>query len=414
MNKLDYKKTFFLGFGIFAVTVCTSVYAAFVPVFLNRYLNKAWLIGFLLTFDSYIGLFLQPAVGRLSDRTRTRLGRRIPFILVGMPLAAVFICLIPAVAGLPALVAALVLYNLALSLYRLPTTSLMPDITPEPFRSKANGVINLMGGMGAALALGGGPILYKIDAAFPFYAAGAVLLISMGVIVWKIREHRDSLVFPGDPVAGRAPPAGQPTPPPPPRKLACARPSPPTKKSVPLLMAGVFFIYVAYNAVFAFFTLYGAKHLNADMGVSARTMVFFAVFVVAAALPAGILGSKLGKKKTIVLGLCLLTVVFAGMIFIRRLESARLLLVAGGIAWALVIINLYPFVVSMTDTLRAGSFTGLYYLFTALAAIVSPPLAGTMIDRLGYGILFPYVTAAFLLALGFVLLIRPPRAAPRE
>jgi Na+/melibiose symporter-like transporter len=399
VDKLNYRKTFLLGFGIFAFTFGTTVYASFVPVFLNVYLEKAWLLGFLMTLDSYFNLFLQPAIGRLSDRTRTRLGRRIPFILVGMPLAAVFMGFIPNAAGLPVLLVSMVLYNLSLSVYRLPATALMPDITAAPLRSKANGVINLMGGLGAALALSAGPLLYRRAAAYPFYLAGLVLLAGPAILFFSIREGRDSL-------PGATPPE---------------RIAPKTAvgylrgaKAVFPLLIGIFFVYAAYNAVYAFFTLYGSRFLHADVSASAKTMAFFAVSMLAAALPAGFLGSKLGKKKTIVLGLCLLIAVFAAVIVLRRLAAIGCVLIAGGVAWALVIINAYPYVMSMTDAAEAGRYTGLYYVFTSLAAIVSPPLAGALIDRFGYGILFFYVTTCFFLALFFVIVTKPGGKASKS
>lgn len=392
MDRLNYKKTALLGLGLFAITVCTSLYASYVPAFLDDYLDKAGQIGFLMTLDSYIGLFLQPVVGRLSDGTRTRFGRRIPFILVGMPLAAAFFCLIPNHRSLPGLVVPIVLYNVSLSVFRAPAISLMPDLTPARHRSKANGVVNLMGGIGAAAAFLAGSYLFELNASYPFYMAGVLLLVSMAALFAGIREKRDSLVG-LEPV---------------PAERIKLLPSLKGMKKVLPLLVSVFFLYAAFNAVAAFFTLYGQKYLATDVSEASRKMTFFALSMIAAALPAGFLGSKLGKKKTMVLGLCLLLAVFTAVIFVRRLDVIGWLLIAGGAAWALVIINAYPFVVSMAETKNAGAYTGIYYLFTSLSAVVSPPLAGTLIDSFGYGILFLYAAVMFVLALVFLLAVKAP------
>jgi MFS family permease len=162
------QKEFILGFGFFAISLCASLYDSFVPVFLHRFIDKAWLIGFLMTMDNYIGLILQPFVGALSDRTDTRLGRRMPYIVVCMPVAAVLVSLIPNHWSLPSLLVIIVVYNVIMAAFRSPTIALMPDITPPHLRSKANGVINLMGGLGAVIAYLVGSRLYTVNEAYPF------------------------------------------------------------------------------------------------------------------------------------------------------------------------------------------------------------------------------------------------------
>ncbi|MDU5947684.1 MAG: MFS transporter, partial [Paenibacillus macerans] len=182
------KKTWLLGLGFFSISLTWALYNAFVPLFLDDYAKSAALIGFMMTIDNYFAIVLQPWIGHRSDKTITRFGRRMPYLLIGMPLGAVFAALIPLHTGFVTLVLFMVLMNLSMSLFRAPTVALMPDITPEHLRTKANGIINLMGGIGSVLAFGLGSKLYGIGSYVPFLFAGIVMLICLAVLKGVIRE----------------------------------------------------------------------------------------------------------------------------------------------------------------------------------------------------------------------------------
>lgn len=150
--EFKYKKIFLLGFGFFAVSITWSVYNSFMPILLSRFTKNALLIGFIMTIDNYLALFIQPAVGTLSDHIDTKIGRRMPFLLIGMPIASIFLFLIPSYSGFISLIVFLICMNLAMSIFRSPVISLMPDLTPKELRSKSNSIINIMGGIGAIMA----------------------------------------------------------------------------------------------------------------------------------------------------------------------------------------------------------------------------------------------------------------------
>lgn len=152
MNKLNYKKTFLLGFGFFAISLLWSVYNAFMPKILSRYIESAALIGFIMTIDNYFALFIQPFVGALSDKIDTRFGKRMPFIIAGMPISIILVILLANYKNFAMLLICLILMNLSMSVYRSPVIALMPDITYPEHRSKANSIINFMGGIGAVIA----------------------------------------------------------------------------------------------------------------------------------------------------------------------------------------------------------------------------------------------------------------------
>lgn len=381
------KKTWLLGFGFFSISITWSLYNAFVPFFLDPFLQSTALIGFMMTLDNYCALFLQPWIGNRSDKTVSRFGRRMPYLLIGMPLAALFMILIPLHTNFITLVLFMVLMNLAMSLYRSPTIALMPDITPEAQRTKANGIINFMGGVGAIIAFGGGSMLYKANPSFPFVAAAAITLLSLLILYRFIKEKRDSITWAAADTE-RVKLLGE------------------LDRTTVLLLAAIFFWFVSYQGVEALFTLYGKHHMGLEESASAFSLTFFSLFFVLFAIPSGWLGNRFGKKTMILIGVIGLFLVFAAIPLIETLVMLRVMLALGGICWACININSYPFVVATGSERSIGTRTGLYYLVSSLAAISSPPLLGLAIDHFGYGSLFLCASGSMLLALLCLLLVK--------
>src|SRR5512147_893879 len=190
--KFNYGKIFLLGFGFFGVSVIWGIYNAFVPVFLADKFNLSPVfIGFFMTLDNIAALFIQPPVGAWSDRLRTPIGRRIPFIIVGAPISAVAFGLIPVAAVLPFFVACTSTLLLSAALWRTPVVALMPDITPSPKRSQANGIINFMGGIGTIIALQTGGMLYRMSPSFPFWLGSGLVLIAALIVYLFIKEPQE-------------------------------------------------------------------------------------------------------------------------------------------------------------------------------------------------------------------------------
>jgi len=381
------KRTWLLGFGFFSISITWALYNAFVPFFLDSFVSSAALIGFMMTIDNYFALFLQPWIGNRSDKTSTRFGRRMPYLLIGMPLAAAFVVLIPFHTSFFTLVLFMVLMNLSMSIYRSPTIALMPDLTPENKRTKANGIINFMGGIGGILAFGAGSALYDMHRSLPFLAAAAITLLSLFILFRFIREKRDSVV----PIAEGAP---------------RIRLRGELDRTTVLLLLAIFCWFVSYQGVEALFTLYGKHHLGLSEDAAAFSLTFFSLFFVLFAIPSGWLGNRFGKKTVILIGIGGLFAVFAAVPFVEALVALRVLLALGGIFWACININSYPFVVSTGEERSIGTRTGLYYLASSLAAITSPPLLGLVIDRFGYGSLFVCAAGGLALAFLFLLLVK--------
>jgi maltose/moltooligosaccharide transporter len=406
------KKVWLLGFGFFSISITWSLYNAFVPFFLEKYVHSVALISFMMTIDNYFALFLQPWIGNRSDRTVSRYGRRMPYLLIGMPLAAVLTMLIPFHTGLFTLLLFMMLMNLAMSLYRSPTVALMPDITPDKQRTKANGLINFMGGVGSILAFGVGSFLYKASPALPFIVAGLITLLCLFIVSQFIKEERDGVnkeaVLGTGEVTGLSGnlqrsdniPRVKPT------RISLKKQ---LDRTTIWLLAAIFFWFVAYQGVETLFTLYGKHHLGLSEQAASFSLTFFSLAFVVFAIPSGWLGGRFGKKKMIVTGVCGLMAVFALVGFAENLLVLRILLLVGGMFWACININSYPYVVATGTEESIGTRTGMYYLVSSLAAITSPPLLGLMIDLTDYSILFYAAAVSMAIALLCLFLMKGRR-----
>ena len=380
-QKFSYPKIFLLGFGFFGVSVIWSVYNAFVPIFLDGKfgLSAAW-IGFFMTLDNIAALLIQPPIGALSDRLRTPIGRRMPFILIGAPIAAIAFGLIPIVSILPLFVACTSSLLISMALWRTPVVALMPDITPSKFRSQANGVINFMGGLGAIIAFLIGASLYEKNTSYPFWLGSVLVIVSSLLVFAFIREPKDFEINEEQK---------------PSLVKALINLFKEKEKSPLRILFAIFFWFVAYNAIEAFFTLYAVKHLQLSGADGSRLLGQLSLIFVLMALPAGYIGSKFGRKRTIMTGIFImgsailmmyilppdvLTRLYTKLPVIGNFYSVSIILMIAGLSWALININSLPMVVDMTDDVHIGTFTGLYYMASTLAAILGPNLNGWIVQ----------------------------------
>jgi Na+/melibiose symporter-like transporter len=415
--KFNYSKIFLLGFGFFGVSVIWGVYNAFVPIFLAGKFNLApAFIGFFMTLDNIAALFIQPPVGAWSDRLRTPIGRRMPFILVGAPVGAVVFGLIPFASILPLFVACTSTLILSMAIWRTPVVALMPDITPSEHRSPANGIVNFMGGIGAIIALQTGGVLYKLSPAFPFWMGTGLVLLSALLVFIFIKEPREY-----------GPSEQQPD------MLKSLREifSENDKSAVRLFWA-IFFWFIGYSAVETFFTLYAKNHLGINEADGATMLSVLPLFFVLFAIPSGWIAKRIGRRPTIATGLIILTVILALLYItpaqtllspvsplplvgiplveggLRMLTFAGVLLIFGGIGWALININSLPMVVDMVEDARIGTYTGLYYLFSTLSAIVGPNVNGWAVQLSGgnYNAIMLIAPFFMVVALSLILGVR--------
>lgn len=412
--KFNYGKIFLLGFGFFGVSVIWSVYNAFVPLFLaNKFGLAPALIGFFMTLDNIAALFIQPPVGAWSDRMRTPIGRRMPFILIGAPIGALMFGLIPLAAVLPLFVACTTTLLLSMALWRTPVVALMPDITPSQYRSQANGIINFMGGVGAIIAFLVGGTLYKSNPAFPFWMGSGLVLAAVLLLFIFIKEPKEYEETEHRPEMFQS----------------LLEVLVDEDKSALRLFLAIFFWFVGYNAIEAFFTLYAVNHLRLSEGDGAGLLGHLSLLFVLFALVSGFIGARLGRRLTISMGVTLLGALILAIFLLPAgtlaaplaklpvlgtVRVVSLFLMGAGIAWALININSLPMVVDMVENARIGTYTGLYYLFSTLAAIAGPNINGWIIqlNNKNYNTVMMVAPVFMALALIMMLGVRRGEARP--
>jgi maltose/moltooligosaccharide transporter len=403
--KFNYGKIFLLGFGFFGVSIVWGVYNAFVPLFLaNKFHLAPGLIGFFMTLDNIAALFIQPPLGAWSDRLRTPIGRRLPFILIGAPISAVAFGFIPMAAILPLFVACTSTLLLSMAFWRTPVIALMPDLTPSRYRSQANGIINLMGGVGAILSFLGGAKLYSMNKAFPFWMGSILVLVAAFMLFIFIREPKDYDAAEKQPGLFKS-------------LKELTQDS--DKSGIRILLA-IFFWFIGYSAIEAFFTLYAVNHLGVAEADGARLLGHLSLFFVLFALPAGYFGSRIGRRNTISIGIVTLSIAMLLMYFLPvpfltillgklpvlgTIPVVGVILMLAGASWALININSLPMVVDMTDNARLGTFTGLYYLFSTLSAIVGPNVNGWIIQFSGNNYNTIMIVAPIFMAVALIMML---------
>ncbi len=402
--KLNYKNTMLIGLGFFTVSIVWGIYNIAMPIYLKDLGLSGVSVGAVMTIDNIFAVIFLPVFGALSDRTNTRYGRRMPFLLVGIPLSALAFILIPVtrMALIPLMITVIAM-NFFMSIYRAPTVALMPDFTPRKLRSKANGVINFMGGVGAVIAFLIGGFLFQLNEYLPFATGSAIMIVTIIVMYLFVHEPKEI----ADDVHDKNETG----------TVEVEKESGVGLSLIFLLLA-IFFWFTGYNAVETFFSTYGELVLFIDKSQSSFMLAVFSAMLVVFSIPSGLLATKIGRKRTILIGIVALLAVFLGANFVGGSNSNLLyiLLAIGGVSWALININSYPMVVEMTPNKGIGKYTGYYYFFSMLAAIVSPILFGYLKDIIGDRYLFIYASVSMVLAFFFMMLVKhgEPRAEAKK
>lgn len=377
-----------LGLGFLGITVGEPIFNIFVPLFLKEAGLSATVVGFVMTWDNYINMVVQPVAGACSDRTRTRFGRRKPWILVGAPIAAIGFALLPVLPTLAGLMACILATNFALALFRSPAVSLLGDLFPPHQRSAANGLINLMGGVGAILGFLAGGILYRLGRAYPFVFGSAVMVAMLLLVVWLIREptapgeeEERSALWPLLAAMLRAP-----------------------QRPLLRLLTALLCLTVGYSVLQAWLSSFARFTLGIPADRTSMLASLMALTFVVCAYPSGLLATRFGRKRVILAGTLGLTVLFAYGLLVRSETMLLLLLLPVGLFWALINIHSLPLVYDVGGEMRIGTLTGLYYLSGSLALVTGPLLVGGLIDLTGgsYRVMF-VVCGAFTLLAGLLL-----------
>lgn len=397
--KLNYRRTLLIGFAFLSICAFWQMYDALIPLILKNTFGLGDTVsGFIMALDNILAVFLLPLFGALSDRCNTRLGKRTPFIIVGTVLAVLFMLLIPVASNgrlLWLFFIALGMTLFSMGLYRSPAVALMPDLTPAPLRSKANAVINLMGALGGIYTLAVTRILVGNqegqDYLPVFIAVSALMLLAVAVLVLTIRENKLRVADDEPKKEEKAQKADEKLP-------------PEMRRSLLLILASVFLWFMGYNAVTTAFTKYAEATWSMNVGAASTCLLVATGGAIISYIPVGILSSKIGRKKVIMIGVAILAVCFgSGVLFTDFSPALYGIFALIGFAWASINVNSYPMVVELGKAGDIGKYTGYYYTFSMSAQIITPVLSGALLEFAGYWTLFPY--AALMVAGAFVTMM---------
>ncbi|MCL2672046.1 MAG: MFS transporter [Clostridiales bacterium] len=405
--KLNNKRTILVGLAFMSICAFWQVYDNVVPLILkNTFGMDATTTGLIMGIDNVLALFMLPLFGMFSDKTKTKMGRRMPYILLGTLVAALCVVLLPIAQQQKSIVMFMITIGvllIAMSTYRSPAVALMPDVTIKPLRSKANAIINLMGAIGGALMLGATSLLVAkgSDNYFTLFMSLSILMIvCVAVLFFTVKEpaavaqmREESAAYGIDESSVEVVETKE--------KMA-----PEVQKSFWLILASIFLWFMGYNAVTTGFTRYAEEVWGRGVGDASNILMVAQVAAIVAYIPVGLIAGKLGRRKTILVGIAALTVAFGVSLFFVEFSPLMFVFFAlAGIAWAFINVNSYPMVVEMSKGSDIGKYTGYYYLFSMAAQSVTPMFSGVFIDNLswGYRTLFPY--GALFVALSFVTML---------
>lgn len=406
--KVNVGRTFLIGLGLFAVSVCGSVYNAYVPIIIRDHVPNAVLLGFIMAVDNIFAALVQPVFGKLSDMTRTKIGKRMPYILIGAPIGAVLFMLIPWANSLASTMAVIIAYNFVMMAWHVPAISLMPDLTPSPLRSQANGIINVMGGLGNVVAFLFGGMLFNLGGMpMPFLVSGIAMIVSTVILGLTIRENkiRKQLGFTDDAPVKKEKKGKV--------EKEKVKLSGKELASLICLIGAVFMWGFGFNATETFFSLYAVdKFPGFTAGDASMVMTAFPLSFLVVAIPAGFLAGKIGRKKSIQIGLAVDIVCIGSVYFMNDIRMVLAAFIVGGMAWALVNVNALPMVLELAGPGKIGVFTACYYFFSDPAYIISPIAFGVVYELTkNYANAFLFTAISFVIAFVFMLFVRHGEAA---
>jgi Na+/melibiose symporter-like transporter len=394
--RLNYGKIFLLGFGFLGISIIWPIFNQFIPLFLqagNPEFERQLLaegraipdiVGFglapslalfIMTWDNILNMFIAPWAGAKSDQTWNRFGRRKGWILLGAPIALLSFIFIPVAQSVLAIAVFILITNFGMALFRSPTVSWLGDLFEKNDRSKANGIINFMGGVGGLLAyFGGGMLFNAMGRSAPFIGGAIAAAIALVTAIIFVKEPRElanqEKADPKQPNLGILENV----------RILFANPD----KSGLFVLLSILFWFMAFNALETGLSSFAVFTLGIKAGTAAIYAGLVTVSFIVFAVPAGYLGTRYGRGRIILIGLVGLTIItLTGFFVIRDSITLIAVIVPVGGFWALVNVNSLPLVYDYGDERRIGAYTGLYYFSSQLAAVLGPTLGGIVVDTFG-------------------------------
>ena len=415
--KLNYKRTLLVGFAFLSICTFWQMYDSIIPLILqNTFKIGEAATGRVMAIDNILALFMLPLFGHLSDNTRTKLGKRTPYIIFGTVAAVCFMLMLPVFdksKNLLGFALCLGVTLFAMATYRSPAVSLMPDITPKPLRSKGNAIINLMGAVGAVISLALIKFLVpkegKPDYLPIFAIVAAIMVAAVVILVLTIREN--ALVKEMEETGGYESTEAELN-----EELSKGKKMPKDiLKSLIFMLLCIAFFFIGYNAVTTFFSLYMTNYLGTKGGDFAGYLMIATIASVAAYIPSGFIATKLGRKKAIMLGLGVMGFCFLVMSFLSTAGAFMIpFFVIIGFGYACVVVNTFPIIWEMSKGSDIGKYTGYYYTASMAAQIVTPTVAGFLIEKVlkSYAVLFPYALCAMIISCLMLLKVKHGDSKP--
>ena len=423
--KLNTKRTILIGFAFMSICAFWQFYDNEIPKILKYTFNLGeTLTGVVMALDNVLALFLLPLFGTISDGTDTKFGKRMPYIVVGTIISTILLTILIAVArpsgSLAFFVAVLLFLLISMGIYRSPAVSLMPDLTPAPFRSSANAVINLMGTIGGIYVL----IMIKVllkeadDPAKTNYiplmlSLVLFMLIAVAVVFFAIKENRikDEIhkegglhslgdTFDKDADISKNKETFE-------EGIVTKKMPKEVKKSLVFLLASVFLWFTAYNAVTTAFSRFVGEVWDLHDNAYATCLLVATIAATLSYVPIAFVSSQIGRKRTILIGIAIMAAsyVITGL-YPHFSVSINIFFALVGIGWAAINVNSYPMVVEMSKEGDIGKFTGTYYTFSMAAQVFTPIFSGFLLEHISYRTLFPYAFIFSALAFCTMLMVR--------
>ena len=402
--------TFFVALAVFAQESTWSFYDAQVPPLLREYLTSAALVGLIMGMDNLLGIFVQPWMGNRSDNTRTRWGRRIPYLAVGMPVAALLFATIPLATSLPMLIALVFTYALVANSFKPITEALLPDFIRPERRSRAAAAVKIATSLTIVFSALISALMIDSYPVLAFSVPSLLMLCAAGVLVLRVRDssspaYRSVVVEEVERPEGSAAPASV---------WAILNDIVRDRNSDRLLViVSIFFFGGAWAATRALMTPYGMEVLDLSRGTAGSLVLPSGLVFMLAAFPAALLSERVGRLRVMLLGMALFAVAMVLGTLFNSLTGTVIAVSLAAVAAAGFLVNGAVILWNLAPSNRVlGTYTGLYTVGYAGGGFVGPAVVGALVDVTGWR--FMLLNAALLAVLAVLAALPVERRRRRN
>lgn len=407
--RLNTRAAMLVALAVFAQESVWNFYDAQVPASIAQHTTSAALIGLLMGVDNIIGIVLQPFVGHLSDRTRTRWGRRVPYLVIGAPVAAVFFVLIPFAGSFGALVVCMFLFAVTANAFKPLTDALTPDFQPPGRRSLANGIAKVATSLTIIVSALISLFVVDRDLRLAFAIPAILLVCAMAIVALTIRETR-SPGYRRAVAEGEAEDGGRWSF----RGVVSELVRDPDRSRIYLLL-GIVGTAGTWAAMRSQLTPYAMEVLDVSRGVAGSLTLPAGAGFIAAAIPFALLSDRLGRRRMVRLGIAVMVAGCLIAFTLPSLETTVAGLVVAAFGYAAFSVN---GVVLMWNLAPSGSvvgaYSGLYAVAAAVGASLGPALIGALVDLTSWRFLFLHSSLVGVAALALFFLVRREISAGQQ